>query len=119
VVKQDRRCGVAQPMRGDLPPPRALCKSHAATDLNARLENGAAEYPANTNCDPAKAIPPGARILLPLRGCTPRSAFGGLAYVLVRMIVDPRILKTAQVAAKHVSHIGGELLASKKPTPAA
>src|ERR1700752_1121073 len=27
--------------------------------LNARLENGAPEYPVNTNCDPAKSIPPG------------------------------------------------------------
>jgi hypothetical protein len=34
--------------------------------LNARLENGAPEYPANTNCDAAKAIPPGAMIRRPL-----------------------------------------------------
>jgi hypothetical protein len=40
------------------PTPRAL---HAPRSrrLNARLENGAPEYPANTNGDPAKAIPPG------------------------------------------------------------
>ena len=30
--------------------------------MNARLENGCPEYPANTNCDAAKAIPPGNRI---------------------------------------------------------
>ena len=47
------------------PTPIAL---HAARNrrLKARLEKGAPEYPANTNCDPAKAIPPRARILLPL-----------------------------------------------------
>jgi hypothetical protein len=39
-------------MGGDLPTPRAR---HAARSrkLNARFENGASEYPANTNCDPA------------------------------------------------------------------
>jgi hypothetical protein len=31
--------------------------------LNARLENVAPEYPANTNCDAAKAIPPGAMMV--------------------------------------------------------
>jgi hypothetical protein len=30
--------------------------------VNARFENGAPEYPANTNCDAAKVIPPGAKI---------------------------------------------------------
>ena len=42
---------------------------HAARSrrLNARLENGSPEYPANTNCDPAKAIPPGTRIRRPLK----------------------------------------------------
>ena len=58
LVKEDRRRGVAQAMGCDLPTPSAL---HAARSrkLNARLENGAPEYPAKTNCDPAKAIPPG------------------------------------------------------------
>ena len=28
--------------------------------LNVRVENGFPEYPANTNCDPANAIPLGA-----------------------------------------------------------
>jgi hypothetical protein len=35
--------------------------------LNARLENGAPEYPANTNSDAAKAITPGARMRRPLK----------------------------------------------------
>jgi hypothetical protein len=49
------------------PTPSAL---HAARSrrLNARLENGSPEYPANTNCDPAKAIPPGATIRRSLKG---------------------------------------------------
>ena len=34
---------------------------------NARLENGDPEYPANTNCEAAKAIPPGAKIRPPLK----------------------------------------------------
>jgi len=48
------------------PTPRAL---HVARSrrLNARLENGSPEYPANTNCEAAKLIPPGARIRRPLK----------------------------------------------------
>jgi hypothetical protein len=46
-----------------------LSALHAARSrrLNARLENGSPEYPANTNCDRAKAIPPGATILRSLK----------------------------------------------------
>ena len=47
------------------PTPRAL-QAARSRKLNARLENGAPEYPANTNCDAAKAIPPGAMIRRPL-----------------------------------------------------
>jgi hypothetical protein len=65
LVEEDRGRGVAQPMRGDLPTPRAL-QAARSRKLNARLENGAPEYPANTNCDAAKAIPPGAMIRRPL-----------------------------------------------------
>ena len=36
------------------PTPRAL-QAARSRKLNARLENGAPEYPANTNCDAAKA----------------------------------------------------------------
>ena len=39
------------------PTPRAL-QAARNRKLNVRLENGASEYPANTNCDAAKAIPP-------------------------------------------------------------
>ena len=66
LVEEDRGRGVAQPMRGDLPYPRAL-QAARSRKLNARLENGAPEYPANTNCDPAKFISPGARIRRPLK----------------------------------------------------
>ena len=62
LVEEDCRCGVARPMRGDLPYP----EGSRSRKLNARLENGAPEYPANTNCDAAKAIPPGAMIRRPL-----------------------------------------------------
>jgi len=43
------------------PTPRAL-QAARSRELNVRLENGAPEYPANTNCDAPKAIPPGAMI---------------------------------------------------------
>ena len=48
------------------PTPRAL---HAARSrgLNARLENGSPENPANTNCDQGKAIPPWSIIRRPLK----------------------------------------------------
>ena len=66
LVEEDRSRGVAQPMRGDLPYPRAL-QATRSRKLNARLENGAPEYPVKTNCDPAKAIPPGDMIRRPLK----------------------------------------------------
>jgi hypothetical protein len=50
---------VAESMGGNLPTPSAL-QAARSRKLNARLENGAPEYPANTNCEPAKSIPPGA-----------------------------------------------------------
>jgi hypothetical protein len=48
------------------PTPSAL-HAERSRRLKARFENGAPEYPANTNCDPAKAIPPGARMRRPLK----------------------------------------------------
>jgi hypothetical protein len=60
VIEQNCRRGMPQPVRGDLPHPEGFA-------LNARLENGAPEYPANTNSAPAKAIPPGARMRRPLK----------------------------------------------------
>jgi hypothetical protein len=66
VVEEDGGRAVAQPVGGDLPTPIAR-QAARSRRLNARLENGSPEYPAKTNCDPAKAIPPGARILLPLK----------------------------------------------------
>ena len=48
------------------PTPRAL-QAARSRKLNARFENGAPEYPANTNCEAAKAIPPGAKIRRPLK----------------------------------------------------
>ena len=48
------------------PTPSAL-QAARSRKLNARLENGAPEYPENTNCHPAKTILLGAKILLPLK----------------------------------------------------
>jgi hypothetical protein len=47
LVEQDRGSTVPEPVR---------CR------LKARFENGSPEYPANTNCEAAKAIQPGARM---------------------------------------------------------
>jgi MerR family regulatory protein len=44
-------CAVISPI------PSAL-QAARSRRLNARFENGSPEYPANTNCDAAKAIPP-------------------------------------------------------------
>jgi hypothetical protein len=59
VVEEDRGCAVAQPVGCNLP--HAECPARGAQPQveSAPLENGAPEYPANTNCDPANAIPSG------------------------------------------------------------
>ena len=46
--------------------PRDL-RAARSRKLNARFENGAPEYPAKINGDPAKTIPPGARMRRPLK----------------------------------------------------
>ena len=66
MVEQDRRRAMAEPMAVISPTPSAL-HAERSRRLKARFENGAPEYPANTNCDPAKAIPPGARMRRPLK----------------------------------------------------
>jgi hypothetical protein len=48
-----------------LSPPSAL-QAARSRRLNARFENRSPEYPANTNCDAANAITPGARMQRPL-----------------------------------------------------
>jgi hypothetical protein len=65
LVEEDRGRGVAQPMRCDLPDPEGSTGG-PQPQVEPRLENGAPEYPANTNCNPAKFIPPGAMIRRPL-----------------------------------------------------
>ena len=42
--------------------PWAVISPARIRKLKARFENGSHEFPANTNCDPAKAMPPGAKI---------------------------------------------------------
>ena len=61
VVKEN--CGRRMPQSVGVtsPTPRAR-QAARSRKLNARLDNGSPEYPANTTCDPAKAIPPGNRI---------------------------------------------------------
>ena len=59
VVEQDCGCGVAQPVGGNLPHPDRSAR-RTQPQIKRTVGNGAPEYPANTNCDPAKAIPPGA-----------------------------------------------------------
>jgi hypothetical protein len=66
MVEQDCGRGMPQPCAVISPTPSAR-QAARSRRLNARLENGAPEYPANTNSDPAKTIPPEARILLPLK----------------------------------------------------
>jgi hypothetical protein len=67
VIQEDRRRAMTQPVRGNLPTPSAL-QAHWNRKLNARLENGAPEYPANTNCDPANASPSGQSNSLAFKG---------------------------------------------------
>jgi hypothetical protein len=55
AAERRNSCGVISPISSALP----LARSRK---LNARLENGAPEYPPNTNWEAAKAIPPGARM---------------------------------------------------------
>ena len=61
LVEEDRGRGVAQPMRGDLPYPEGSTGG-PQPQIERPVGNGAPEYPANTNCDAPKAIPPGAMI---------------------------------------------------------
>jgi hypothetical protein len=56
---------MSQPVGCDLPHPERSA-SGSEPQVEARLENGAPEYPANTNSDAANAIPPGAMIRRPL-----------------------------------------------------
>jgi hypothetical protein len=61
VVKEDCGRGMPQPVGSNLPHPERSAR-RPKPQLNARLEKGAPEYPAYTNCDPANAIPPEAMI---------------------------------------------------------
>ena len=65
VSEEDRGRGMTQPMRGDLPYPEGSTGG-PQPQIERPAGNGAPEYLVNTNCDAAKAIPPGAWIRRPL-----------------------------------------------------
>jgi hypothetical protein len=68
LVEQDRDRGVAQPMRGDLPYPEGST-GRPQPQIERPVAKRSPEYPANTNWETAKAIPPGAMIRRPLIFC--------------------------------------------------
>jgi hypothetical protein len=66
LIKKDRRGAMVEPVGGNLPYPDLSAGSSQA-QIECAIGNWFAVYPANTNCDPANAIPPGARILFALK----------------------------------------------------